>query len=65
MAELKLKDGDYVLEDGCAWVAVGGFAVRLFTHPSGGVRITVCPDGKEYTTLDDVFYPKELLDADI
>jgi len=25
----------------------------------------VCPDGKEYTTLDEVFYPKELLDADV
>ena len=65
MAELKLKDGDYTLVDDGAWIAVGGFAVRLFTHPSGGLQITVCPNRREYTTLDDVFYPKELLDADI
>ena len=62
MSELRLKDGDYVLEDGCAWVAVGGFAVRLFNHPSGGLHITVCPNGREYTQLDEVFYPATLLE---
>lgn len=62
MAELKLKDGDYILEDGCAWVAVRGFAVRLFDHPSGGLQITVCPNGREYTQFDELFYPDSLLE---
>lgn len=64
MAELKLKDGDYVLEDGCAWVAVGGFAIRIHNN-NQGVRITVCPDGREYTALDELFVEKEMLDADV
>lgn len=60
----ELKDDDYTLVGDGAWVVVGGFAIRIHNN-NQGVRITVCPDGREYTALDELFVEKEMLDADV
>lgn len=50
----KLKDGDYVLTEGAAWIEVKGLAIRIF-HDGQGVMISVCPNGQEYDTLNEIY----------
>ena len=49
-----LPDNDYVLTDGAAWIQVKDFAIRIY-HDGKGVQITVCPNGSEYTALDEMY----------
>ena len=60
---MKLKDDDYILEDGAAWFQVEGFAIRIF-HTGDGVRVSVCENGKEYDTLGEVFVFDSELEAE-
>lgn len=49
-----LNDDDYVLGEGAAWLEVEDFAIRVH-HDGNGVRVTVCPNGNEYTALDEMY----------
>jgi phage FluMu gp28-like protein len=43
---MKLKDGDYELVDGAAWLAVRGFAVRIFSG-NNGIDVRIYKNGAE------------------
>ena len=60
MSATKLPDGDYILEDGAAWIEVKCFAVRLY-HDGMGLRVSVCTNGQEYDTIKDMY----VLDSDV
>lgn len=55
---MELKDGDYKLADGCAWVEVGGLAVRL-AYQNGSLAIGVYKNGQE---MEDPVFSIELED---
>ena len=47
--KMKLKDGDYVLSEGAAWIEVGKYAIRIRTTQKGdGIGIEVFQNGKEF-----------------
>jgi len=43
---MKIEDGDYELVDGAAWLAVRGFAVRIFSTDNG-VDVRIYKNGAE------------------
>ena len=43
---MKLKDGDYELVDGAAWLAARGFAVRIFSTDNG-INVSIYKNGAE------------------
>jgi len=43
---MKLKDGDYELVDGAVWLAVRGFAVRIFSTDNG-IDVRIYKNGAE------------------
>jgi len=43
---MKLEDGDYELVDGAAWLAVRGFAVRIFSRENG-IDVHIYKNGAE------------------
>ena len=63
MSAIELKDGDYILTEGAAWLEVKGFAVRLY-HNGDGLRVSVCESGREYDTLGEVFVFDNELEGD-
>lgn len=43
---MKILDGDYELVDGAAWLAVRGFAVRIFSRENG-IDVFIYKNGAE------------------
>jgi hypothetical protein len=43
---MNLKDGDYTLEEGAAWIIVKGFSIRILSA-NGVVMVDVYKEGKE------------------
>ena len=63
MTKKSIKDGDYVLKDGCAWVEVGGVAFRLISIIPGRVHVDAYESGKEMEDpllRTSVFLPKKI-----
>ena len=45
---MKLKDKDYVLTEGAAWIEIGRYAIRIRqTTKKDGVSVAVYQNGKE------------------
>lgn len=44
---VKLKDDDYVLEDGAGWFETAGYAIRIFTDGDGNVFVDTYLAGDE------------------
>lgn len=43
---MKLKDGDYVLSEGAAWVESGSFSIRI-RHVDGAIYVDIYKNGHE------------------
>lgn len=53
---IELKDDDYVLTDGAAWLESAGFAIRIYTNGDGGLYVSVYESGDEMGTELQGFY---------
>lgn len=52
----EIEDGDYILKDGCAWLEVGGFSIRIRHTKEEGVSCRIFKVGEESLDVIDSAY---------
>lgn len=52
----EIEDGDYILKDGCAWLEVGGFSIRIRHTEEQGVSCYIYKVGEEDLDVIDSAY---------
>lgn len=57
----EIEDGDYILKDGCAWIEVGGFSIRIRYTKEQGVSCLIFKVGEEDLDIIDSAYALSII----